>query len=104
MQRMPSNRSLAGKTCLKQPLLYKDHPETPVSPLRLALNSLSYAEKAPKFRLARQTGLEQSFLCRKAPKFQLLLARLASRSLSSIENAPISNSCRRDRPQTTSPT
>ena len=46
--------SLAGKTSLIRPLLYRQSPKIQVSPARMASNSLSYIGKAPKTQFCRR--------------------------------------------------
>ena len=120
----PQNGSLAGETGLKQPLLYTEGPRMPVSPERLASNSLSCIHKAPKWQsrwrdwpqtaspvyirpqnasLAGETGLEQPLLYTEGPRMPVSPERLASNSLSCIQKAPECPSRRRDWPQTASP-
>ena len=50
----PQNSSLAGKTSLIRPLLYSQSPKIPVSPARMASNSLSCIGKAPKTQFRRR--------------------------------------------------
>ena len=119
----PQNPSLAGETGLKQPLLYRQAPQIPVSPARLASNSLFYIGNTPKARsrrqecpqtaslisarpqnpsLAGETGVKQPLLYGQGPKIPFSAATLASNSLSHIGKAPKSQSGRRDWPHTTS--
>ena len=98
MHARPQNPSLAGETGLKKPLLYRQGPQIPVSPARLASNSLSDIGKAPESQSRRrdwphtasliearphnpsvvgETGLIQPLLYRQGPEIPVSPARLA---------------------------